>query len=392
MSNLYNDEANKNISLAIFSQFAILTIQYLVLGFFSIDGTTIGSLVKMISKIAVGIFFLRAFRTVLKRQLNTAVIIYSCFIVIFSLNLFIFPYNSALMQSVLFEFFIVCLPCFIYSYSIDDYEVMFYVLNKVANIILIAGLIISILMLINRINIGSYSMALSYYLLIPSLFYLYKFYNFFSLKYLILFIVSIVAILLIGARGPVLCIAVYTIIYLLNNIKGKIDTKKLVIYVVILMLLFISLMFFRILLSFLNDILERLNIYSRTVYILLNNLTHLSGRDELYLNALQLIKQNPILGIGITGDRYYLDMYVHNLFLEIILNFGVVMGLSIIIILTGIIVKTIFLTEKELSNILLIFFCLSIVPLMISGTYLNFAWFWIYLGMILKLAIKKTDI
>ena len=391
MNKVYNDKANKLISLAIFSEFARLTIQYVILSFFRVDGSSVGTLIKMISKFTVGIFFLRAFKEVLKRELNTTVIIYSCFIIAFSLNLIIFPQNSDYIQSVLFEFFLICLPCFIYSYSIDDYKIMYNVFNYVANIVVVVGLFISLLILTNKINIDSYSMALSYYLLIPSLLYLYKFYNTFLLKYLIVFSLSMISILLIGARGPILCIAVYTIIYLLNNIKGRNDTKRLIVYVVILMILFIMLMFLRNILFFINSILESIDIYSRTIYVLLNHFTHLSGRDELYKNAFRLIKENPILGIGIAGDRYYLDMYVHNLFLEIMLDYGVIIGLSIIVILLSIIIKSIFLIEKEKSNILLIFFCLSIVPLMVSGTYLNESWFWIYMGMILNLIANRTD-
>ena len=121
---------------------------------------------------------------------------------------------------------------------------------------------------------------------------------------------------------------------------------------------------------------------------MLNDSLNLSGRDRFYTGALQLIKDYPLTGIGIAGDRVHLQGFVHNVFLELILDYGIIFGLLISIILICIFVKSIVSVDRETSNFNMIFLCLGVVPLMFSSSYLFNTWFWIYLGLILKTIFK----
>jgi hypothetical protein len=382
---------DKKAARAIFAQFVVLTIQYFVLYFFHIEESSMGTIIRLLSKIIVGMFFLIALNGVLKKEYRLITITYGISIIISLLNVLLFPQNIDSIKSIVFDFFFICLPCFIYSFSINNFDILYKTFEKICNIVLVVGLIISLLDFSNKIDVGTYSMTLSYYLLIPSLLYLYKFLNEVSIKYFILFLISFISVLLLGARGPILCIAVYTIIYLVNSIRGKNSVKKTIIYFILIILLLTGVIFLKEILLLINNILNKYNIYSRTINLLLNEKIHLSGREYLYTGAIELIKKYPIIGIGIAGDRYYFGGYVHNLFLEILLDFGCFLGLIICFVLIIIFIKSIFFTNKKIANFTSIFFCLGVVPLMVSGSYLTDAWFWIYLGIVLKLLTNKKQ-
>ena len=387
----FENKMDKKISTAIFVQFAVLTIQYLVLYFFRIEESSVGTSIKILSKIIVGIFFLIVLKDVLRREYKLIIITYCISIIFFLLNILLFPQNIESIKSIVFDFFFICLPCFIYSFSINNFDILYKTFEKICNIVLVVGLIISLLDFSNKIDVGTYSMTLSYYLLIPSLLYLYKFLNEVSIKYFVLFLISFISVLLLGARGPILCIAVYTIIYLVNSIRGKNSVKKTIIYFILIILLLTGVIFLKEILLLINNILNKYNIYSRTINLLLNEKVILSGREYLYTDAIKLIKKYPIIGIGIAGDRYYLGGYVHNLFFELLLDFGCFIGLLICFVLIVIFIKSNFFTSKKIANLTSIFFCLGVVPLMISSSYLINAWFWIYLGIVLKLLTNKKQ-
>lgn len=383
---------NEKLSSAIFVQFTVLTIQYLVLNYFELEGSRMEIYIKLCSKLIVGLFFVRIIFDIYYREYKLIILTYIFFATVFLVNVLLFPQNINEIKLLLFNFFIICLPCFLLSFSIDNYD---HLLNKLrihGRIIFIVGIFMSYLIIFKNIDIGkNYSMSLSYYLLIPALTYLYHFLKTFTLSSMLIFILSTLGILLIGARGPILCIGVYTVIYIFNNVRGYNSKARLVFYATFIFIFCIAIIFFKDILLLISRILDYFNIDSRTINVLLNDIFYLSTRERLYMGAIQLFKENPLIGIGIGGDRVYLQGYVHNLFLELILNYGIILGFLISVMLIYIFVKSIIFVDKETSNFNLIFLCLGVVPLMFSHSYLISAWFWIYLGLILKTIFKFNN-
>jgi len=381
---------NEKLSSAIFIQFTVLTIQLLVLTYFELEGSSFDPYVRLISKLIVGLFFLRSIFDIYYKKYKLIIFLYIFFATVFLLNILFFPQNIKEIKLILFDFFIMCLPCFIFSLSIDNYEVLFNTLKKHVRVIFMVGIFMSYLIIFRNLNIGrnNYSMSLSYYLLIPSLIYLYQFLKSYSLSSLLFFMISTAGIILTGARGPIFCIAVYVIVYIFNNLRGYNSRTNLIFYITAIFLLSIAIMFFNDIIEVISRILSYFNIYSRTITLLLNDSLNLSGRDRFYTGALQLIKDYPLTGIGIAGDRVHLQGFVHNVFLELILDYGIIFGLLISIILICIFVKSIVSVDRETSNFNMIFLCLGVVPLMFSSSYLFNTWFWIYLGLILKTIFK----
>lgn len=102
-----------------------------------------------------------------------------------------------------------------------------------------------------------------------------------------------------------------------------------------------------------------------------------SGRDVVYLNTIHLIEQRPVLGYGLYGMWDVINYYPHNLFLEVLLQGGIVY-LIIFSWMLLLFVRKLFRMVKtdRRYRILGILFLYPFVMLMFSGTYLNTSQFW----------------
>ena len=203
---------NEKLSSAIFIQFTVLTIQLLVLTYFELEGSSFDPYVRLISKLIVGLFFLRSIFDIYYKKYKLIIFLYIFFATVFLLNILFFPQNIKEIKLILFDFFIMCLPCFIFSLSIDNYEVLFNTLKKHVRVIFMVGIFMSYLIIFRNLNIGrnNYSMSLSYYLLI-------LLYIFVSIPKVI-FIIKFVVLYDFNCRYHInrcearFCIAVYVIV------------------------------------------------------------------------------------------------------------------------------------------------------------------------------------
>lgn len=372
---------DKRISIAIMSSFIVLIAQYFILYYFNIDDTSMGKIIQLLSKIIVGLFFIYSFPIVFRRNGILFILVYSVSIAIFSINYLFFKQNIVYLNDILFKFFFICLPCFIYSYSINNKKVFKNIMEKTALFVFILGFIIGFLVFSNKITLKSYSMSMSYYLLLPTIIYLNKFFEGFSIKSITFTTISIFIMLAIGSRGAIMCTGVYVILYLLINIR-KANLKRSLSYVIILVIIIFIAIYLKEILIFINGILVENGIYSRSIDLFLEDGVYLSGRETIYDEVINQIKSNPILGIGLAGDRVYTGgTYSHNIFLEIISGFGVIIGSFLLIAIGVISIKVLFSKDLESSSLMLIWFCIGFVPLIISGSYLTEFQFWTFLGL-----------
>jgi O-antigen ligase len=121
------------------------------------------------------------------------------------------------------------------------------------------------------------------------------------------------------------------------------------------------------------------------------NLEGGSNRDLFYLKALSLIKESPVIGYGIFKfvDAAGGGFYSHNIFLDILLQGGIVLLFLFFIFLFFLFFK-IRLLLNDLDNIYIInFFFYSFVVLLFTNTYLNEHFFWFTIAY--AFTIKKNN-
>lgn len=381
---------DEKISLAILSPFFILSLQYITLVVFNLIGSSYASVFQTITKVSVGLIYLFVLPTVFKRNKLELILTYLCVSIVFVLHYTLFAENRSYMMELVFSLFFMCLPAFIYTLSLRDFGVFWKSIKGISYGVFGISLLLGLILIFKFRNIGPYSMTLSYYVLLPALVYLDEITSKFTVIKFINFIISLFIIISLGSRGAIMCIVIFAILKLLK-FRSNLTFKKLLNTYALLCMTIVLLINYKNFLHFLNEILLDLNIQSRTVSLFLRDEVHLSGRNELFNQTISAIAENPIFGIGIGGDRLILNgVYVHNIFLEILANYGVAIGGFFIILLCLAIVKSLVTNNLKKYDLIIFWISFGFVHLIVSGSYLIDIRFWILLGLLINLTFKRS--
>lgn len=216
--------------------------------------------------------------------------------------------------------------------------------------------------------ITTYNMSLSYGLLLPAVS-LYTRKKWYSLcAALFLFVVIVV----LGSRGAAIIFMLY-VCYDIFQANRR---------------LFLPIMIFALIsactLPLFLEWLDGIGVQSRTLSLLLSdNITYTSGRDYIYDKVMEEFWNNPIVGMGLWGDRVILaGIYCHNIILELYLNWGIVIGSILFIYFVYKLVHVYMLSDKNRRNILVKYFMTMVIPLMASGSYLTSYNFGTFIGIL----------
>ena len=213
---------------------------------------------------------------------------------------------------------------------------------------------------------------------------------------------GMVLIIIGGCRGAVVCIAAYVVLEFVLNKKIHIAAK--IVFVIAVTLLYLNL---GNLILGLDEILQNFDYDSRTVKMFLEgNIESDSGRNGIFDAAIEVIKDSPLIGRGMAGasrflfkERYGVEPYLiqhvysHNLFLELWMEYGVILGTFFIgWIIVSIIMA--YLKNRKTGNDIMLYFLLAITlpKLMVTGTYLSEIPFFVLLGLLVNLNCYDKEI
>ena len=225
------------------------------------------------------------------------------------------------------------------------------------------------------------------YNVLPSMMYI-IYYAFIQKKTRYWFLVGACFILIFsfGSRGPILCMISFFLIGLYVVLMRARSGYYQVIYLLIACLI-IGLLYTNIL----PNIIEKISAFFRDMglstrvfeYFLAGDIANDSGRNELQQKVWQALLDKPIFGYGIMGDRVILNgTYVHNIILEVLCNFGFVLGTGLLLALVILLIKAVNKSQTT-SELLFILMMISmvIIKLMLSGAYVVEQWFYFMLGL-----------
>src|SRR5699024_797896 len=205
----WDDHVDKVISIAILSPFVVLMFQYLIMFYFNLGSSGLGSIIQIISKVIVGLFYLSALKYVLRRKSKLFIIVYYLFLIVILFNFLFYSDNINSILSILFHILFISAPTFIYMVNIKNLDVFKKTLVKTSDVILILGIIFLIMNITGNHRVDDYSMSLGYYL------------KGFRLLYLFNFILMLFTIISTGSRGPLLSFLVLMFLYLIINYNNK---------------------------------------------------------------------------------------------------------------------------------------------------------------------------
>lgn len=157
-----------------------------------------------------------------------------------------------------------------------------------------------------------------------------------NVKDLVIAAFGVIMIFVGGARGPFLGLMIFGILYvLMTTSESKHKVRNILIILIIGGVAFI---YYRSILTSFGNILQMFGISSRTINKLLEgSISEDNGRALIWLNAINHIREHP-LGSGAMGARnaLYHIHYVghpHNFFLEILIDYGVIIGPILIVVM-----------------------------------------------------------
>lgn len=202
-------------------------------------------------------------------------------------------------------------------------------------------------------------------------------------------------LVLMGSRGPVLCLAVFVVVLLLISKRMKHPIFLLVIAAaVVLFVVFGGLL--DTLLQWGYYVADELGLSTRVFdKYLAGNLTVSSARTDIRLDILEELRYSPILGLGIYGDCLASGgYYAHNLFVEILAHYGYLIGTILLISLIVLIVRALryALKQADESQKLIMLLLLGYnVKLFVSSSYLREAFLFLLIGYSVALIRKKRE-
>lgn len=280
----------------------------------------------------------------------------------FSILLFtlvLFPENQKyLMLEAMKLTLPVVIPSFLCVTCVKDYDTIERILYVVSWFSVIVAMIYAVQLFSGRYIFSKYSISFSFTLLLPTLVLI-------SHKTLLSYIAALflfVLIVFLGSRSAAIVIVIYAYIEILFNKKNMV-TVAIVSFVAVVSL------------PILIGYFEQYGVSSRTLSILQSEeglVGHLSHRDEIYDLCISKIQQNPIMGIGLYGDRLFLGGSTsHNVILELLLDFGVFGGSGVILYLFFYFIHTFLKSSHSRKVYFMRYFLAVMIPLMVSGSYLK---------------------
>lgn len=192
-----------------------------------------------------------------------------------------------------------------------------------------------------------------------------------------LLILQFISCMVSSASGPFVVCIVSVILYMFFYEKREFNIKRLLRFLIIPLILIVM---FNILKNgmFREEFQRVSSMFSLSGGIDLEE----AGRKNVFDSAISMIKAHP-LGCGLFEYYSYLGYYPHNLFLEVLLQGGVLYALFIAIA-SGFMAKKYVIDAKKDSfeEFMRPIFIVNFIMLMVSGTYMYNPIFWLFYVML----------
>lgn len=184
-------------------------------------------------------------------------------------------------------------------------------------------------------------------------------------------LVGFIMLLFLGTRGPLLCLFVITIIYVMFIKKYK---RPLAVKLTIVCLIVAVMLLLKPIMTILAPIAKALGLSVRIFdKFLVGNIFGSSGRDVIAEKVFLLISQSPFRGYGLFSDRILMDAYCHNLAYELCVSFGLIVGIGILLLMVIVMIRAFIVAHKDKAWVFLFLtlFAVGGIKLFLSGSFLD---------------------
>lgn len=211
----------------------------------------------------------------------------------------------------------------------------------------------------------------------------------FSYPKLALAIFTIIFMVSLGTRGPIVCIFAFVFLMVMFNTQAK---RKFVLLCAIAIIGVLIFAYLEYIVHFLIGIFHDLHLSTRILdKYLTGEMSDDSGRSDLQ-NALWNLLNNgshPI-GYGLFSSWSYIDTYAHNFILDIFFSFGYYLGSLLLVGFSYIFIKAVSLTRSTNRAFLFVLFCSSFVKLCLSASFVFEPYLFFLIGYCVSIIRKKV--
>lgn len=205
---------------------------------------------------------------------------------------------------------------------------------------------------------------------------------------MVLSIFSLITLAFVGARGAMLCALSFFVVYFFVH-KDENNMKRGLLFFFSVVVMILVYIFYVNVLEFIVEIMDYIGFDSRVVsFLMSSDFAESYGRNVLYENMLNRISESPLWGYGIFGDRILnrdfvgLAGYAHNIFLELLIDFGILGG---ILFSCTYLFACMFFLVKSRKNVFIYGLYVAIlsstfVKLLVTGSYLTEQNFYLLVG------------
>ena len=212
----------------------------------------------------------------------------------------------------------------------------------------------------------------------------------FNSKKIVIWIASIIGLLYLlslGTRGPFLILLAYVVLKFVRT--SVVTTRRKVTFVLGVSLVGLLISIPGVYIAILNGLhvlLTKIGLSTRIIDYMIEGTTisYTSGREDLYEVAFQKIAERPFLGYGVYGEWQWFNWNVHNMYLELWIHFGILLGSFLLIWSAWLVGKAYLKTNNTYAkDIILIFSCFVFLRGFFGGSYLMFGMFFL-IGFCIK--------
>lgn len=201
---------------------------------------------------------------------------------------------------------------------------------------------------------------------------------------------GVVIMAIYGARTPLVSSLISAaLMYVVYIHYHKKPSSRIITYFIILVAAVFAIVSGNVILGWLGGVGESIGSYALSK---LNQDAFLasSTRSDIYNGAINLIKAEGGAPLGFFADRHYLNViYVHNIFLEFIINFGGIIGGALSLLLVYGIFRS-FIVSKDESIMVFLIFCFFAIfaRFILSGSYLVEGMSFVYFAIVMVFSQK----
>lgn len=342
-------------------------------------------------------FIIVNLNTIVKHIKSSDLVFLVVIFISYILNFLLFPENGLQLEKHFFSTLFLVVPYYLYGrcINVEKYDDLFYVLSIIC-ICLDTFYFLYYGQLTKAedelLEEGGYSMNAAYKLLPYVLFVIWRLYRKPTFIGGALSFLGVFLLLSYGTRGPIVCLLSFVVVYFLFFIKSK--HAKIIKTILVLSVLALSKIFNELILLT-QGLLIELGMSSRIFdKYLSGDITEDSGREDFITTPLLNILNgsDSFWGHGYFGSYNVVGTYPHNIIIEFMFTFGKLFGLLLLFMLAILIFKALInrssLVEKSFFVLLI---CTSIIKLLMTGTFLDDAFFFFMIGYGVQL-LKRIEL